>query len=54
MKPRILVVDDEPSLRTVLSANLKQEGYNTVLAEDGAKAKEQDGIDRDTESSGRD
>ena len=38
MKPRILVVDDEPSLRTVLSTNLKQEGYDTVLAEDGAKA----------------
>ena len=38
MKPRILVVDDEPSLRTVLAANLKREGYEPVLACDGAQA----------------
>jgi nitrogen regulation protein NR(I) len=36
--PQILVVDDEPSLRTVLSANLKRQGYIPMVAEDGAVA----------------
>ncbi len=38
MKPRILVVDDERNLRTVLCANLKREGYETIQAVDGAQA----------------
>ena len=38
MKPTILVVDDEPSLRTVLSANLKREGYLPIVAADGRQA----------------
>jgi DNA-binding NtrC family response regulator len=38
VKPRILVVDDEPSLRTVLAANLMRENYVPILASDGAQA----------------
>ena len=38
MKPVILVVDDEPSLRTVLAANLRREGYQPVQASDGEQA----------------
>ena len=37
-KTRILVVDDEPSLRAVLSANLRREGYQPVQATNGAEA----------------
>ncbi len=33
----ILVVDDEPGIRTTLSAILEEEGYNVVVAEDGYK-----------------
>lgn len=40
MKPRILVVDDEESIREFLEIMLKKEGYEVSLAEDGAKAKE--------------
>ncbi|MFN9069223.1 MAG: sigma-54-dependent transcriptional regulator [Bdellovibrionales bacterium] len=40
MKPRILVVDDEESIREFLEIMLKKEGYEITLAEDGAKAKE--------------
>ncbi|MFT5433191.1 MAG: two-component system response regulator AtoC [Myxococcota bacterium] len=40
MKPRILVVDDEPNLRVVLSANLRREGYQPIQARDGAEAME--------------
>ena len=38
MKPRILVVDDERNLRTVLCANLRREGYEPIQAVDGASA----------------
>ena len=38
MKPRILVVDDEPSLRTVLSANLRREGYEPAQAASAEEA----------------
>lgn len=40
MKPRILVVDDEESIREFLEIMLKKEGYEVVCAEDGAKAKD--------------
>lgn len=35
---RILVVDDDPQLRSALSRALRLEGYEVVLAEDGAAA----------------
>lgn len=40
MKAKILVVDDEESIREFLEIMLKKEGYEITLAEDGAKAKE--------------
>lgn len=40
MKSRILVVDDEESIREFLEIMLKKEGYEVTIAEDGAKAKE--------------
>jgi two-component system response regulator PilR (NtrC family) len=40
MKSRILVVDDEVSIREFLDIMLKKEGYEVTLAEDGQKAKE--------------
>lgn len=40
MKPRILVVDDEESIREFLEIMLKKEGYEITTAEDGAVAKE--------------
>jgi len=40
MKSRILVVDDEESIREFLEIMLKKEGYEVTTAEDGAKAKE--------------
>lgn len=40
MKPRLLVVDDEESIREFLEIMLKKEGYEVTLAEDGAKAKD--------------
>jgi two-component system response regulator PilR (NtrC family) len=40
MKPRILVVDDEESIREFLEIMLKKEGYDVSIAEDGLKAKE--------------
>lgn len=40
MKSRILVVDDETSIREFMEIFLKKEGYDVTLAEDGAKAKE--------------
>ena len=38
MKPRILVVDDEESIRDFLEIMLKKEGYDPTLVEDGQKA----------------
>lgn len=38
MKPRILVVDDEESIREFLEIMLKKEGYEVTCAEDGQKA----------------
>ena len=38
MSKRILIVDDEPSIRTVLRAHLRRAGYRPLLAEDGAAA----------------
>jgi two-component system response regulator PilR (NtrC family) len=40
MKSRILVVDDEESIREFLEIMLKKEGYEVTIAEDGLKAKE--------------
>jgi two-component system response regulator PilR (NtrC family) len=42
--PRILVVDDERSMRELLSIVLRREGYEVVLAEDGRSAIEQLGL----------
>ena len=36
--PRLLVVDDEPSIRDLLSASLRFAGYDVVTAADGASA----------------
>ncbi len=38
MKPRILVVDDEESIREFLEIMLKKEGYEVTCAEDGQRA----------------
>jgi DNA-binding NtrC family response regulator len=38
MRSRILVVDDEPSIRTVLKAHLSRDGYDVAIASDGAEA----------------
>ena len=40
MKPRLLVVDDEESIREFLEIMLKKDGSEVTCAEDGAKAKE--------------
>lgn len=40
MKPRILVVDDEESIREFLEIMLKKESYEVTCVEDGLKAKE--------------
>src|SRR4030095_7151678 len=37
-QPRILVVDDEPSMRELLAIVLRREGYEVVLAENGRTA----------------
>jgi two-component system, NtrC family, response regulator PilR len=37
-QPRILVVDDEPSMRELLAIVLRREGYEVVLAENGRAA----------------
>ena len=34
-KQKILVVDDEASIRRILETRLKMAGYNVVTAEDG-------------------
>ena len=36
--PRLLVVDDEPSIRDLLSASLRFAGYDVVTAENGTGA----------------
>jgi two-component system, NtrC family, response regulator AtoC len=38
MKGSLLIIDDEPDIRLVMSANLKKEGYDVETAEDGAAA----------------
>ncbi len=38
MRKRILIVDDEPSIRKVLSAQLGRDGYEVATAENGADA----------------
>ncbi len=38
MSKRILIVDDEPSIRKVLTAHLRKFGYEVETAEDGAEA----------------
>jgi DNA-binding NtrC family response regulator len=38
MSKRILIVDDEPSIRTVLRAHLRRAGYRPLLADDGVAA----------------
>lgn len=40
MKPRILVVDDEESIREFLDIMLRKEGYDVTCVEDGLKAQE--------------
>ena len=37
-QPRILLVDDEPSIRQLLAYRLKREGFDVVLAENGREA----------------
>lgn len=39
-KQKILIVDDEQSIRTLLDYNLKQAGYETIMAVDGEEAVE--------------
>ncbi|MCA1596946.1 MAG: response regulator transcription factor [Chloroflexi bacterium] len=38
MKARIMVVDDEPSIREVVEQYLRREGYDTIVASDGEEA----------------
>ena len=38
MRKRILIVDDEPSIRRVLRAQLNRDGYDVTAAENGAEA----------------
>jgi CheY-like chemotaxis protein len=35
---KILIADDEPGIRTMVASTLKRVGYDTIVAEDGAKA----------------
>ena len=36
--PTVLIVDDEPSVRTFLAALMKNRGYRVLVADDGASA----------------
>jgi DNA-binding response OmpR family regulator len=45
-KPRILVVEDDPDLRTILSLQLRTEGFEVLMAEDGAAGFELAKFDR--------
>lgn len=38
--PKVLVVDDDRSLRTILALHLTDEGYRVLAAEDGGRALE--------------
>jgi DNA-binding response OmpR family regulator len=40
MRKKILVVDDDPSVRTLLTLNLAAEGYDIATAENGDRALE--------------
>ena len=37
MAAKILVVDDDPNIQRLLQYTLKQEGYEVLVAADGAK-----------------
>jgi CheY-like chemotaxis protein len=37
-KPRILIVDDEPSMRDMLRIVLRRDGYDVVVAGNGTEA----------------
>jgi PleD family two-component response regulator len=37
-RPTVLIVDDDPNLRMLLSYALEQEGYDTIEAQDGMEA----------------
>lgn len=39
-KKQVLIVDDEPNLRKILSAQLSRDGYDVLVAEDGEKGLE--------------
>lgn len=39
-RPRVLIVDDDPSIRRMLAASLKAEGFQTADASDGREALE--------------
>ena len=36
-KKQVLIVDDEPNLRRILSAQLTRDGYDALTAEDGER-----------------
>jgi len=45
MNPRILVVDDEPIVRTFIRAALRSHGYDVLTAASAAEAAEISGVD---------
>ena len=40
LKPRILVVDDEPSMREMLGIVLRRDGFHVLIAANGTQAQE--------------